>query len=175
MVKKLKAMAQSASDDHELAAAVKESAQHIWLAGLGAFAKAQEEGQKLFGALMKEGKTLQKRTLGATGDKVGKVSEQVRDQVSGLAEQVQKQAAGTWDKLETVFEQRVERALDRLGMPSRKEIAELTQKVEQLTAAVSQLPARSSQKKGEKKNEKKSTAKKAAKKTVAQKAGSKKR
>lgn len=172
MVKKLKAMAQSASNDHELAAAVKESAQHIWLAGLGAFAKAQEEGQKLFGALMKEGKTLLKRTLGATGDKVGKVSEQV----SGLAEQLQKQAAGTWDKLETVFEQRVERALDRLGMPSRKEIAELTKQVEQLTEAVSQLPARSAQKKSAHgKVEKKSAPKKAAKKTVAKKASGKKR
>lgn len=171
MVKKLKAMAQSASNDHELAAAVKESAQHIWLAGLGAFAKAQEEGQKLFGALMKEGKTLQKRTLGATGDKVGEVSGQVRDQVSGLAEQLQKQAADTWDKLETVFEQRVERALDRLGMPSRKEIAELTEKVEQLTAAVSQLPANNAQKRSAPKK----AVKKSAKKATAAKASSKKR
>lgn len=169
MVKKLKAMAQSASDDHELAAAVKESAQHIWLAGLGAFAKAQEEGQKLFGALMKEGKTLQKRTLNATGDKVGKVS----GQVSELAEQLQKQAAGTWDKLETVFEQRVERALDRLGMPSRKEIAELTEKVKQLTDAVSQLPARSARKKSApKKTMKKASA---SKNSAVKKARSKKR
>ncbi|MDQ3447100.1 MAG: phasin family protein, partial [Pseudomonadota bacterium] len=47
MVKKLKAMADKSRGDSQLAGAIKESAQEIWLAGLGAFAKAQEEGQKV--------------------------------------------------------------------------------------------------------------------------------
>jgi len=60
MVKKLKAL--SKSDDKQLADAVRTSAQQIWQAGLGAFAKAQEEGGKVFAKLVKEGTALQKRT-----------------------------------------------------------------------------------------------------------------
>ena len=54
MVKKLKKMADSKAAspagllDSQLAGAVKASAQQIWLAGMGAFAKAQEEGGKVF-------------------------------------------------------------------------------------------------------------------------------
>ncbi|MCK7497691.1 MAG: phasin family protein [Comamonadaceae bacterium] len=44
------------------------------------------------------------------------------DQIGKLAGGLQKQANGTWDKLETVFEERVERALTRLGVPTNKEI-----------------------------------------------------
>ena len=70
MVKKLKAMANKSRGDNQLAGAVKESAQEIWLAGLGAFAKAQEEGQKVFKALVREGSSMQQRTMKATEDKV---------------------------------------------------------------------------------------------------------
>ena len=61
MVKKLTKMADKKKRppaglfDSALAGTVKESAQQIWLAGLGAFAKAQEEGSKVFEALVKEG------------------------------------------------------------------------------------------------------------------------
>lgn len=135
MVKKLRAMAQSAGSDHELASAVKESAQQIWMAGLGAFSKAQEEGQKLFTALVKEGSALEERGLRAAGAKLTQAS----GRLSGIAGQFQKQATGTLDKLESVFEERVERALKKLGVPSSKEIEHLLHKVEQLTAAVNKL------------------------------------
>ena len=73
MVKKLKAMAEGAGKDNQLAAAIKESAQQIWLAGLGAFAKTQEEGQKVFQALVKEGTSIQKRTVRVTEDRIGDI------------------------------------------------------------------------------------------------------
>jgi len=66
-----------------------------------------------------------------TEDKVNDVTAKVTKVAAGL----QKQANGTWDKLETVFEARVERALTRLGVPTNKEIAALTKRVEELTAA----------------------------------------
>lgn len=135
MVKKLKAMADSAKSDSHLAAAIKDSAQQIWLAGLGAFSKAQEEGQKVFSALVREGNQIQKRTIKVTEDKVSEVS----SNVAKIAGQFQKQASGTMSSLEGLFEQRVERALSRLGVPSSKEVAELTKKVEQLTTAVNKL------------------------------------
>ena len=68
MVKKLKAMAEKSRGDSELASGIKESAHEIWLAGLGAFAKAQEEGQKVFKALVREGSSMQQRTMKATGE-----------------------------------------------------------------------------------------------------------
>ncbi|MCS7101391.1 MAG: phasin family protein, partial [Burkholderiaceae bacterium] len=131
MVKKLKAMAE-AKQDSELAAAIKASAQQIWLAGLGAFAKTQEEGRKVFEALVKEGSAIQKRTVKLTEEKLAEVS----GKFAKVAGQLQEQADGTWDKLERVFEQRVERALGRLGVPTSREIAALTRRVEELTAEV---------------------------------------
>ncbi len=135
MVKRLKELAEGAAQDSHLASAIKESAQQIWLAGLGAFAKAQEEGQKVFQALVKEGNSLHKRTMKTTEERVGEVS----DKMTKMAGQFQKQANGTWDKLEGIFEQRVERALARLGVPSNKDVGDLTRRVEELTAAVRKL------------------------------------
>jgi poly(hydroxyalkanoate) granule-associated protein len=135
MVKKLKAMANKSRTESQLAAAVKDSAQEIWLAGLGAFAKAQEEGQKVFKALVREGASIQQRTMKVTEDKVNDVTAKVTKVAAGL----QKQANGTWDKLETVFEARVERALTRLGVPTNKEITSLTKRVEELTKSVESL------------------------------------
>jgi poly(hydroxyalkanoate) granule-associated protein len=135
MVRKLKAMADKSRSESQLAAAVKDSAQEIWLAGLGAFAKAQEEGQKVFRALVREGSSLQQRTMRVTEDRVNDVTAKVTKVAAGL----QKQANGTWDKLESVFEARVERALTRLGVPTNKEITSLTKRVEDLTRSVESL------------------------------------
>jgi len=135
MVKKLKAMAAGAGKDGNLAAAIKDSAQQIWLAGLGAFSKAQEEGNKVFEALVREGNSIQKRTLRMTEDKVNEVT----SRVTKVAGEVQKQATNGWDKLESVFEERVERALQRLGVPTSKEVQSLTKRVEALTASVHKL------------------------------------
>lgn len=139
MVKKLKAMADKSRGDKQLSAAVKESAQEIWLAGLGAFAKAQEEGQKVFKALVREGSSMQQRTMKATEDKVGDVAGRVNDvtsKVTQVAADLQKQATGTWDKLEGVFEARVQRALSRLSVPTNREINALAKRVEELSKSV---------------------------------------
>ena len=123
MGKKLKELAGSVTDN-QLAATVKESAQQIWLAGLGAFAKAQEEGGKVFEALVKEGENIQFKTRKITDDRIS--------QVAG-------KAAGTWDRLEQVFEDRVARALGSLGVPSKQDIDNLSKRVVDLSAAVQAL------------------------------------
>ena len=140
MVKKLRVKA-SATSDSQLAAAIKNSAQQIWLAGVGAYSKAQQEGGKVFDALVREGNSIQKRTMRVTEDKVNEVT----STIGKFAGRFQHQANGTWDKLEGVFEERVERALRRLGVPTAKEITELMQRVEKLTASVNKIsgaPAR---------------------------------
>ena len=123
MGKKLKALAGGLTEN-QLAMTVKDSAQQIWLAGLGAFAKAQEEGGKVFEALVKEGETIQARTRKLTDEKIAVVAGK---------------AAGTWDRLEQVFEDRVARALGSLGVPSKKEVDVLSKRIAELTAAVQDL------------------------------------
>ena len=111
---------------------IMESGQQIWLAGLGAFAKAQEEGGKLYEALIKEGSALEKITTKYTSGKV----DEVRGAVENTVAQVKDRASDTWDKLEKVFEERVSRALGGLGIPGREELNNLAAKVDELSKAV---------------------------------------
>src|SRR5512143_1001584 len=114
---------------------IMESAQQIWLAGLGAFAKAQGEGGKLFEALIREGSSLEQKTRKIATGTVGEVRGAVETGVSQVRERTQE----TWDKLEQVFENRVSRALGKLGVPGRKELDELARRVEELNREVRRL------------------------------------
>jgi poly(hydroxyalkanoate) granule-associated protein len=114
---------------------IMESAQHIWLAGLGAFAKAQGEGGKLFEALVREGSHLEQKTRRIA---TGKVDE-VRGAVETGVTQVRERTQETWDRLEQVFENRVSQALSKLGVPGRKELDELLKRVDELNREVRKL------------------------------------
>lgn len=151
---------------------IMESGQQIWLAGLGAFAKAQEEGGKLYEALIKEGSALEKITTKYT---TGKVDE-VRGAVENTVSQVKDRASDTWDKLEKVFEERVSRALGGLGIPGRDELNELTKKVDDLAKAIKGMNKAGSEKpvaKAAAKPAAKAAPAKAATKAVAKKAPAK--
>ena len=97
MVKRLKDIA-DATTDSKLADTVRDSAQQIWLAGLGAFSKAQEEGAKVFEALVKEGKGLEAKTRKMTEGRVSEMTEQVNK----AAQTASTKANAAWDKLEQV-------------------------------------------------------------------------
>jgi poly(hydroxyalkanoate) granule-associated protein len=114
---------------------VMDSAQQIWLAGLGAFVKAQAEGGKLFESLVKEGAALDAKTRKFTDSKVA----EARGNVEATLGQVRERSQETWDKLEKVFEDRVSRALHRLGAPGRDEVHKLTARVEELSREVRKL------------------------------------
>ncbi|MGO9392417.1 phasin family protein [Rhodoblastus sp.] len=124
MVKKLKELA--SANDMQLVATIRESASQIWLAGLGAFAKAQEEGGKVFEALVKEGESVQDRAKKVADDKFT---------------EVKSKATESWDKLEQVFEDRVARALNSLSVPSKRDIDDLSARVHELTTATKKLSA----------------------------------
>jgi poly(hydroxyalkanoate) granule-associated protein len=134
MGKKLRALAGGGSE-RQLASTIRNSAQQIWLAGLGAFGKTQEEGAKVFEALVKEGKVLESRTRRFAEAKMSQVS----SQWGKTATEATTKAAATWDKLEQVFEDRVARALHRLGVPTNRDIQHLAKRVETLTASVQKL------------------------------------
>lgn len=118
----------------QLSRGLADSAQQIWLAGVGAFQRAQHEGSKLFDALVKEGSTIETATRKLATGRVDAVRDAVEERVGTVRER----AVDTWDRLEKVFEERVQRALTRLGVPSREDLVELTERVDQLTRAIKQ-------------------------------------
>jgi poly(hydroxyalkanoate) granule-associated protein len=142
MVKKLQKMAQDKKNnpaagllDSQLAQSVKDSAQQIWLAGMGAFAKAQEEGGKVFEALVKEGSSLQRKTQAVAEERISEVT----NRVSAVAEGVSSKAGQQWDKLESIFEERVAKAMNKLGVPARKDVDALIGRIDALSAQVAKL------------------------------------
>ncbi len=138
MVKKLQKMAEKKTAsisnllDSQLAHSVKDSAQQIWLAGMGAFAKAQEEGGKVFEALVKEGASLQKKTQGVAEERISAVT----GKMTAMADGMSNKAGAQWDKLESIFESRVAKALNKMGVPSRKDIDALIERIDGLSAKV---------------------------------------
>lgn len=156
---------------------VQDYAHEIWLAGLGAFSLAQQEGGKLyeqsrknvektgnkvfgesskfFDRLVKEGNKLEGKGRKAASETVSGVREDVESRVGKVRESAQ----SNWDKLEKVFEQRVARALSKMGVPTSDEISQLSNRVAELNKRVRELS-----------EQQKKTAAPAAKKTAAKKA-----
>lgn len=124
MASRLKKAGTGSGSDGQLAAAIRDSANQIWLAGLGAFGKAQEEGSKMFDALVREGEVVQNRIKKAADERMA---------------DARSKATGTWDKLEEVFESRVERALHSLNVPTKKDIDNLSKRVSELTTVTKRL------------------------------------
>jgi poly(hydroxyalkanoate) granule-associated protein len=120
---KLKQVAE-AGQDGQLAAQIRNSANQIWLAGLGAFVRAQGEGTKMFESLVKEGEIAQNRAKKLADDRISEARAKATD---------------TWEKLEQVFENRVERALHSLNVPTRSDIDTLSKRVAELTAVTKKL------------------------------------
>src|SRR5258707_128641 len=100
--------AKSSSDN--AGQAVIDSAQKIWLAGLGAYERAKSEGPKMFEVLVEQGKGLRAKAKDAADQALRSVSESAGE------------ARGRWDKLEQVFEDRVSRSLGRLGVLTGREV-----------------------------------------------------
>lgn len=125
---------------------VKDAAQKVFLAGLGAFAVAEEEGSKLFTKLVKRGRKVELPGLGA--DRVKKISKQLagaaddaQDAVKSRVESATEAAGETAATIEDRVQDAVATVMKRIGVPTRTEIAELTASVERLTSHVEALKA----------------------------------
>ena len=104
------------------------SAHQIWLAGLGAMAQAQAEGSKAFENLVSDGLAFQRKSQQEAQQRF----QEATDRLTSMAQGLGQQTAGRFDKLEHVFEERVARALHRLGMPTLQDIADLQARVADL-------------------------------------------
>ena len=102
------------ADAKDLSKSVLESSRQIWLAGLGAFSRAQAEGMKVFESLVRQGEAVETKTRQAATE----TASAARHAAQAKAKEVQQMAGGTWDKLEKVFEDRVARALTFLTNPA---------------------------------------------------------
>jgi len=135
MVKKLQKISDTKKAGPQLSSAVKDSAQQIWLAGLGAFSKAQEEGSKVFDTLVKEGLAIQRKTQATAEEKISDATSRMSD----MASDIQSKAGNRWDKLENIFEERVAKALGKLGVPLARDVSALEERIDLLDQRVSKL------------------------------------
>jgi poly(hydroxyalkanoate) granule-associated protein len=115
--------------------AVLESSHQIWLAGLGAFAKAQQGGKQVFDMLVKQGEILEAKTRSAASQ----TADAAREAATAKAKEMHTMAGSTWDKLEQVFEDRVSRSLSRLGIYTASDVDKLSDRVNELSEAVNAL------------------------------------
>lgn len=138
MVKKQQKTSADKNAGAQLSGAVKESAQQIWLAGLGAFSKAQEEGGKVFEALVKEGLAIQRKTQAVAEEKMTAAT----SNIANMATDIQSKAGHQWDKLENIFEERVAKALNKLGVPSSRDVDALAARVDELNRNVQKMRAK---------------------------------
>jgi poly(hydroxyalkanoate) granule-associated protein len=112
---------------------VGEAAHKIWLAGLGVFAAAEEEGSKFFRRMVEKGGEVEEKGQA----QFDKVKEKARD-VKGVAED-------QWQKLGKSFDDKVSDTLTRLGVPDRAELEELNRRIDELTAKIEELKSSSTE------------------------------
>jgi poly(hydroxyalkanoate) granule-associated protein len=135
MVTKIQKKSAPESTSAPLSNSVKDSAQQIWQAGLGAFTRAQAEGSKAFESLVKEGVSMQRKTQAAAEERISEAT----NKMSTMATDITSKASGQWDKLENIFEDRVAKALNKLGVPSAKDVNALIARIDELNLAVQKL------------------------------------
>jgi poly(hydroxyalkanoate) granule-associated protein len=135
MVTKIHKNSADQAESPPLTDAVKDSAQQIWQAGLGAFTRAQAEGSKAFEALVQEGVSIQRKTQAVAEERMAEATQKM----ASMANEIGNKASGHWGKLENIFEDRVAKALSKLGMPSAKEINALIARIDELNKTVQEL------------------------------------
>ncbi|MFO1429171.1 MAG: phasin family protein [Candidatus Competibacteraceae bacterium] len=117
--------------DNPMADNAIEYARQVWLAGLGALAKAEKEGNKLFDTLVKRGEELEAQAMQKAEDAV----EELKDRL----DEARESAVDNLNKLEKAFQKRVTRALHRLGVPSRDDIQDLARQVNVLQESIKEM------------------------------------
>ena len=103
----------------------------VWLAGLGALATVEDEGNKLYKRLVDRGKKFEeerRKELQAASEKARKQRDEALAQIEEAGEETQSLLIDT-----------VNTALERFGVPTRNEVDRLSKKVEKLSGQVDAL------------------------------------
>ncbi len=133
---KVRATAQAAQ------AQVLQGVQQVWLAGMGAISRAQKDGPTAFQDAVAEGLRLLGQSRSAAQRMVRDAFESAQDTVQTRVGGAREQAQETLDNLEALFQNRVQRAMHQLGVPTAEEIRVLTRRVAELNENVKRIDAR---------------------------------
>lgn len=121
---------------------IPDSVQQVWLAGMGAISKAQQEGPAAFQDAVAEGWKLLDRSRSNAEQRIRDVFDSAQGSVQTRIDSARDQASETWDNLEMLFQSRVQKALQQIGVPNAEEIRLLTQRVADLNENVKALASR---------------------------------
>ena len=178
MTTKKPAKKQTVTDDREQD--IVGQLEQAFVAGLGALSDAQKVGNKAFEKLVEQGQKFRKETEDKTEELIDNVQDAIRD-MSGDA---QSRASGLLShmrdtpqlqRLQTVFDDRVSEALERIGVASRQSLDEVNSKLDRVLANLEEVEAPKARKTAKKTQTRKKTAKKkVARKKVAKKKVTKK-
>jgi poly(hydroxyalkanoate) granule-associated protein len=111
----------------------------VWLAGLGALARAQHEGPKLFESLVEEGTAIEQRQRTNVRHLAQGAWKGLREEIDTRTAAARGKASEAMENLEEIFQARVQKALQQLGMPTSHEIGALSRKVNELNRSVQAL------------------------------------
>lgn len=128
MARKSRSRTSPGNDASDTQQAIRDSAQKIWLAGLGAFERAKTDGPRMFEGLVEQGRNMGARAVGAADEALKNLRQA---NYGGMK----------LDKLEQVFEERVSKSLQRLGVLTSKEVDALSKQVQELNATVQRMMA----------------------------------
>ena len=120
-------------------AGMMEGVQQIWLAGMGALARAQRDGPAAFHDAVTEGLKLLERSRAGAGQLVRDAIDTAQGSMQARIDNAMSHANETWDSLETLFQNRVQRALMQIGVPTAEELRKLTRRVAELNESVKTL------------------------------------
>jgi poly(hydroxyalkanoate) granule-associated protein len=121
---------------------LKQGVQQVWLAGMGAIARAQKEGPAAFQDAVVEGLKLLSQSGSTAQRRVRDVFENAQETLQSRVGGAREQAQETWDNLEALFQSRVQRAMHQLGVPTAEEVRALTRRVSDLNDSVSKISQR---------------------------------
>ncbi|HEY0289553.1 MAG TPA: phasin family protein [Pseudomonas sp.] len=113
-------------------------ARKIWLAGLGAYVRVGQEGAEYVKELIKTGEQTEKKAKKVIDEQVEAANSEidsVKDEVTKVKGRVEVQL----DKIESAFDRRVARALNRIGIPSKHDVETLSAKLDELTALLERV------------------------------------
>lgn len=128
----LKAARDAATSGQRFSRGLADSAQQIWLAGLGALSRTQQEGGQFFDTLVEEGVRIQEKTHAFAQEQV----QQAREQTEPWVEAARKRTSAAMGKLEQAFDARMARTMKRMRMPSQSDIQDLSARIDALAQEV---------------------------------------
>lgn len=106
-----------------------EQLRRVWLASLGAFSVTRKHGGQWFGRFVEEGQGFAARSTRFARETVA----DARAQATGIFSPILLRAEKQFDAYAHIVEKRAGRVLNRFGIPSKRELEDLSRQVATLT------------------------------------------